>query len=78
MNAETRERVLLQGGTVIDPQARTVRRADVLIAGGRIEKVEGSIQEVGGAEVIDCKGMHIAPGFTDMHCHLREPGREDE
>jgi dihydroorotase len=78
MNAETRERVLLQGGTVIDPQARTVRRADVLIAGGRIEKVEGSIQEVGGAEVIDCKGKHIAPGFADMHCHLREPGREDE
>lgn len=78
MNAETRERVVLQGGTVIDPQARTVRRADVLIAGGRIEKVEGSIQEVGGADVIDCKGMHVAPGFTDMHCHLREPGREDE
>jgi dihydroorotase len=78
MSPEVLSRVLLSGGTVIDPRARTVRRADMLIADGRIQKVEGSIQEAGGAEVIDCKGKHIAPGFTDMHCHLREPGREDE
>jgi dihydroorotase len=78
MNAETCERVLLQGGTVIDPQARTARRADVLVAGGRIEKVEAGIPEADGLEVIDCKGKHIAPGFADIHCHLREPGREDE
>jgi dihydroorotase len=78
MSPEVLSRVVLSGGTVIDPRARTVRRADMLIADGRIQKVEGSIQEAGGAEVIDCKGKHIAPGFTDMHCHLREPGREDE
>ena len=28
--------------------------------------------------MIDCRGKHIAPGFADIHCHLREPGREDE
>jgi len=78
MKAEIRERVLLQGGTIVDPQARTVRRGDVLIAAGRIEKAERGIQEASGAEVIDCRGKHIAPGFADMHCHLREPGREDE
>jgi len=77
MNPETPERVLLQGGTVIDARARTVRRADVLVAGGRIDRVEASIPAT-GAEVVDCRGKHIAPGFTDMHCHLREPGREDE
>ena len=43
MNPEILRRVLLQGATVIDPQARTVRRADVLIADGRLQKVEGSI-----------------------------------
>jgi dihydroorotase len=78
MNAETLDRILLQGGTVIDPQKASARRADVLVAGGRIQKIEGSIPEADGAEVIDCKGKHIAPGFVDMHCHLREPGREDE
>jgi dihydroorotase len=78
MNAETRERVLLQGGTVVDPQARTARRADILVVDGRIEKVEAGIPEADGVEVIDCTGKHIAPGFADIHCHLREPGREDE
>ena len=78
MNAETCERVLLQGGTVIDPQARTARRADVLVAGGRIEKVEAGIPAADGTEVIDCRGKYVVPGFADIHCHLREPGREDE
>jgi len=78
MNLETPERVLLQGGTVVDPQALTARRADVLVAGGRIEKVEANILEADGTEVIDCRGKYVAPGFVDMHCHLREPGREDE
>jgi dihydroorotase len=50
----------------------------VLVVGGRIEKVEATIPATEGAEVLDCRGKHIAPGFADMHCHLREPGREDE
>jgi len=77
-NAEVTKRILLQGGTVVDPQALTARRADVLVAGGRIEKVEANILEADGTEVIDCRGKYVAPGFVDMHCHLREPGREDE
>jgi dihydroorotase len=78
VNAETMNRVLLQGGTVIDPQKVTMRRADVLVVGGRVEKVEPGITAAEGADVLDCRGKHIAPGFADMHCHLREPGREDE
>ena len=78
MKAETRERVLLQGGIVIDTQKASTRRADVLMVGGRVEKVEASIPVVDGTEVLDCRGKHIAPGFADIHCHLREPGREDE
>lgn len=78
MNAETPKRVLLQGGTVIDPEAQTDIRADVVVVGGRIEKVEASIPAGDGTEVLDCRGKHIAPGFVDIHCHLREPGREDE
>ena len=71
-------RILLQGGTVIDPEAQKEFRADVLVVGGRIEKVEAGIPAADDTEVVDCRGRHIAPGFVDMHCHLREPGREDE
>ena len=78
MKVETFDRLLLQGGIVVDPQKVTARRADVLVVGGRVEKVETSIAAGDGTEVLDCRGKHIAPGFADMHCHLREPGREDE
>jgi dihydroorotase len=54
-----------------------VRRADVLIESGRITAV-GLNLKAAGAERLDCSGRHVAPGFIDMHCHLREPGREDE
>jgi dihydroorotase len=81
-NRQTPERrsctgLLLAGGTVIDPVARKVLKADVLIENGRIAAV-GQKLKAAAAERIDCTGKHIAPGFTDMHCHLREPGREDE
>jgi dihydroorotase len=80
MNPETRDRVLLQGGTVIDPQKQTARRADVLVANGKIEAVRTNLERrtPSDVEVVDCRGKHIVPGFVDMHCHLREPGREDE
>jgi dihydroorotase len=76
--ADVLNRMLLRGGYVIDPEKMSTRRADVLIVGGRIEKVEAGIPEADGAKVVDCRGKYIAPGFVDMHCHLREPGREDE
>jgi len=72
----TVRKLLLAGGTVIDPAARTARRADVLLENGRIAAV-GTGLRTGDAERIDCTGKHISPGFVDMHCHLREPGRED-
>jgi dihydroorotase len=77
MKFEEAKRVLLAGGTVIDPAAGTLRRADVLVADGRVAAV-GTGLDAAGASVVDCKGKHISPGFVDMHCHLREPGREDE
>jgi len=77
MNAETMNRVLLQGGTVIDPQKASTRGPTCLWS--RTCREGRSWHPVGGGtEVLDCRGKHIAPGFADMHCHLREPGREDE
>ncbi len=67
--------VLVRGGTVIDQGGE--RRADVLIAEGRIASVEDGIEPPRGAVVLDAEGCVVAPGLVDLHTHLREPGREE-
>lgn len=68
-------RLLLRGGRVLDPASNRDEHADVLIAAGRIEAV-GAALDAAGAEVIDATGCWVAPGFVDLHSHLREPGQE--
>ena len=71
--------LLLRGGRILDPSTRTDLAGDVLIAGGKIESL-GERVDVGArddVDVIECSGLIVAPGFIDVHCHLREPGRED-
>jgi len=69
-------RVWLRGGRVLDPASGRDGRADVLIEDGRIVAVEDVLEAVGDAEVIDAEGLWVAPGFVDLHAHLREPGQE--
>ncbi|MBK5187844.1 MAG: amidohydrolase family protein, partial [Gemmatimonadaceae bacterium] len=69
--------VLLVGGHVIDPASGRDEVADVLLRAGRIEAIGRSLGHPDGAEVLDCAGAFVSPGFIDVHCHLREPGRED-
>ncbi len=66
---------LIKNGRVIDPASRTDRVADVLIEDGKIAGV-GQDLSAAGAEVFDAAGLIVAPGFIDMHVHLREPGFE--
>lgn len=63
----------LIGGRLIDPASGTDELTDVFVSGG-------IVQELGGrrGENIDITGAVVAPGFVDLHVHLREPGREDE
>jgi dihydroorotase len=68
------DRVLLQGGRVVDPVARLDALRDVLVEDGRIADL-GDVAPT-DAEVIDCTGLIVAPGLVDMHTHLREPGFE--
>ncbi|MEO0074149.1 MAG: dihydroorotase [candidate division WOR-3 bacterium] len=70
-------RRLFKGGQVIDPLAGRIYRADVLVTDGVIYSVDRRLTAT-GAETIDCRDRLLAPGFVDLHCHLREPGREDE
>ncbi|MBM4194606.1 MAG: dihydroorotase [Gemmatimonadetes bacterium] len=68
---------LLKGGRIVDPSRNMNDIGDVLVRDGKIESVGGKIAGPDGADVIDCKGLVVSPGFVDVHCHLREPGRED-
>ncbi|HVV38013.1 MAG TPA: dihydroorotase [Acidimicrobiales bacterium] len=63
---------VIKGGTVIDETG--ARRADVVVAGGTIVAVGANLD---AKTVIDASGCIVAPGFVDLHTHLREPGREE-
>ncbi len=68
-------RLLIKNGRVIDPASRHDSVADVWIEDGVIQGV-GPGLSAAGAEIIDANGLIVAPGFIDMHVHLREPGFE--
>jgi dihydroorotase len=67
-------KTLVRGGRVVDPAQRIDALRDVLIENGVIVEI-GEHLEAGGAHVVDAAGAIVAPGFIDMHVHLREPGQ---
>jgi dihydroorotase len=68
--------LLIKNGHVVDPASRLNGPADVLIEDGVIRAVGPALTAPQGARVIDVAGAYVAPGFIDMHVHLREPGFE--
>jgi dihydroorotase len=68
-------KLVLRNGRVIDPASRLNEIADILIHDTTIAAV-GRDLDAAGAEVFDATGLIVAPGFIDMHVHLREPGFE--
>jgi len=70
------ETLLIRGGRVVDPAARVDGEMDVLLRDGRVAEVAPRNKVRGGAdETLDARGLIVAPGFIDLHVHLREPGQ---
>lgn len=67
--------LLIKNGRVMDPSSKTDARIDVLIDKTKIAKIGPAISAP-DALVLDTKDCIVAPGFIDLHCHLREPGQE--
>jgi len=67
--------LLIKNGRVVDPASKLDARRDILLEDGRLAAVEAKIERA-GAEVFDAANLVVAPGFIDMHVHLREPGKE--
>lgn len=70
-----REGLLIRGGRVVDPANGVDGVADVLVRDGRVAAV-GEGLDAAGARIVSAAGRVVAPGFIDMHCHLRDPGQE--
>jgi len=68
-------KLLIKNGRVIDPASGHDAVADVLLEDGLVAGVGQNIS-ANGAETFDASGLIVAPGFIDMHVHLREPGFE--
>jgi dihydroorotase len=67
--------IWIRGGRLLDPSTGRDGPGDLLIEGERIAAL-GPGLDAPGAEVIDAGGAWVAPGFVDLHTHLREPGHE--
>src|ERR1700680_4797992 len=68
--------LLIKGGRVIDPAAKMDAPMDVLLRDGRVVEAAAPNKIRSGAdETFDARGLVVAPGFIDLHVHLREPGQ---
>src|SRR5271156_4636515 len=80
VNAKNQRRetasLLIKGGHVIDPAAKVNAPMDILVRDGRVAEIALPNKSRGGAdEKFDARGLIVAPGFIDLHVHLREPGQ---
>lgn len=67
--------LLIRNGTLIDPSQQLEARRDLLIRDGKVAAIDETLQ-VDDVETFDATGLIVAPGFIDLHVHLREPGYE--
>ena len=66
--------MLIKNGRIIDPANGVDEVNDLLIEDGKVVSI-GKVENYDG-ETYDAAGKIVAPGFVDLHCHLRDPGFE--
>jgi len=69
-------KLLIRNGRVVDPSQGLDEGMDVLIEDGEIAAIDERLEVEGEHETLDAAGLVVAPGFIDLHVHLREPGYE--
>jgi dihydroorotase len=68
--------LLIKNGRVIDPASKIDAEMDIILRDGKVAEVARNGKLRGSAdEKFDARGLVVAPGFIDMHVHLREPGQ---
>jgi len=76
MTGKSSGSLLIKGGHLIDPAAKINSSMDILLRDGRVAEVAPPNKVRASAdEKFDAKGLIVAPGFIDLHVHLREPGQ---
>ncbi|HVM93085.1 MAG TPA: dihydroorotase [Terriglobales bacterium] len=75
MKTNDKSSLLIAGGHLIDPASRVDAPMDVLIKDGRVADVAVPRKIKGADRKLDARGLVVAPGFIDLHVHLREPGQ---
>ena len=76
MSRQETKSLLIKGGHLIDPAAKINAPMDVLLRDGRVAEIAPPNKIRGSAdEKFDARGLIVAPGFIDLHVHLREPGQ---
>lgn len=70
-------KLIIVNGHLIDPAANENTGMNVLVEDGKVAAwIKPGDGEPGDCEIFDATGLLVAPGFIDMHVHLREPGQE--
>lgn len=67
--------IWIRGGRLIDPARNVDAVSDVFVHRGHV--VEPPSEVPAGTRIVDARGRIVAPGFFDLHVHLREPGGEE-
>jgi dihydroorotase len=69
--------VAIRGGHLVDLAAGVDAAKDILLKDGRVAEIAGpgKLKHTEGAQIVDAKGLTVAPGLIDIHVHLREPGQ---
>lgn len=66
--------ILIKNGTVVLPEHMKLEELDIVVEDGKVKELGKEYADSDFEQVIDVKGMMVAPGLIDVHVHFRDPG----